>query len=102
MGDIKEAALRFIREYYAKHGKPSSVELMCREVEGLSRRKFYKIFRGGMAEACKQAGIPVPEERIKATAKARKVKAQMEFEKLEEEVEPEYEGHLKLIKRGTP
>lgn len=93
MDEIKETILNFMREYYVKHGKPPSVELMSREVEGLSRRKFYKIFRGGIAEACNLAGIPQPRERIKATAKARKEK------KAWKEKDKETEAKLKENRR---
>jgi len=74
LADTKEAVLSFIREHHVQHEKPPSLDLMCKKVEGLSRRKFYELFKGGVAEACRIAGVPEPEDRIKATAKAREEK----------------------------
>jgi len=71
---IKEATLAFFKTYYAEHGKPPSVKLAWTKVEGLTKRNFYVIFKGGQAEACTLSGIPVPKDRIKTTAKARKQK----------------------------
>lgn len=35
-----------------------SLKLICREIKGLSRRKFYEAFKGGVGEACKLSGVP--------------------------------------------
>lgn len=71
---IKETTLNFFKAYYEEHGKPPSVTLTCKEVEGLSRNKFYLTFKDGVAEVCKLTGVPEPEDRIKATTKAREEK----------------------------
>ena len=88
---VKEATLRFYRKYYAEQGDPPSVKLAWREVEGLTKRNFYVIFKGGQAEVCTLAGIPVPEDRIKTTSRAReeREKAQKPPGKLEEEIQAE-------------
>lgn len=41
-------------------------------LENVSKRKFYDVFPDGIGDACRQAGIDVPQERIKATTKARR------------------------------
>lgn len=66
--------MRFYKSYHAEHGKPPSVKRAWTEIEGLTKRNFYNIFKGGQAEACRLSGIPKPEDRIKATAKAREEK----------------------------
>jgi transcription elongation factor Elf1 len=71
---VKEATLRFYKAYYAEHRKPPSVKLAWTKVEGLTKRNFYVIFKGGQAEACRLSGIPVPEDRIRTTSKAREEK----------------------------
>ena len=38
--------------------------------KGLSRKRFYQLFLGGVSEAYRLAGIPVPKERLEQTAKA--------------------------------
>lgn len=88
---IKEATLNFFKTYYAEHGKPPSVKLAWTEVKGLTRRNFYEIFKGGVAEACRLSGIPVPEDRIKATSKARneREEAPRTSGKLDEEIQAE-------------
>lgn len=97
----KESTLRFYKSYHAEHERLPSVSLACREVEDLTRRKFYKIFEGGQAEVCRLAGIPAPEDRVKATAKAREEKkSQKTPEKMEEELEAdEEEARLEEAKR---
>ena len=69
--ESKQAALNFIKKYYEENKEPPSLALLCREVKGLSRRGFYEAFHG-VGEACKLAGVPVPEARIAATRKALK------------------------------
>ena len=53
MSGVREAVLSYIKAYYDKMGKAPSVNRICEEVEGLHRRKFYNLFRGGIGEACR-------------------------------------------------
>jgi sulfur relay (sulfurtransferase) DsrC/TusE family protein len=54
------AAISFLQEYYGKHKKiPSTATLF----KSFNKTKFYEVFPQGLAQACKAAGIPVPEER---------------------------------------
>jgi hypothetical protein len=99
---IKEATLSFYKAYHAEHGKAPSVKLAWSEVEGLTKRNFYdEIFKGGQAEACRLSGIPVPEDRIEATSRAREEREEAPRTpgKLEEEVQAdEAEAALKVEK----
>lgn len=72
MDESKRATLDFIKSHYDDKGEPPSVTLLCKEIEGLSRRKFYEFFKGGVGEACKLAGVPAPKARIASTNKALK------------------------------
>ena len=70
------------------------MELAWTTVEGLTKRNYYAdIFKGGQAEACRLSGIPEPEDRIKATAKARNAKDKPPETpaRLEEEVQADEE-----------
>lgn len=69
--ELKKACLDFIKRYYSEKGEAPPVKVMCEEVEGLSRRKFYEFYEGGAAEACKLAGIPVDQKRVNSTKRAR-------------------------------
>lgn len=71
---IKEATLAFFKAYYAEHGKIPSVKLACKKIEGLYRNLFYLVFKDSVAEACRLSGIPEPEDRIRATTRAREKK----------------------------
>ena len=68
--DIQEAVLDFIKATYDSQGSIPSVRSTCDEVEGMSRRRFYEVFEGGLSEACRLAGVPEPKERIAATKRA--------------------------------
>lgn len=72
MSEVKKSILGFVRSYNEVNGKPPSLKVISQGVEGVSKRRFYALFPGGMGEACRLAGIPVPKDRIKATKKARK------------------------------
>jgi len=68
--ELRKVVLYFVKNQYELGGKAPSIRAICREVDGVSVRKFYKLFSGGLDEACMKAGIPTPSERIKATRKA--------------------------------
>lgn len=71
MPELKKQILVHIKKHHDENGKVPSLEVICKEVEGCNKTKFYKRFTG-IAEACRLAGVPAPESRIKATKKARK------------------------------
>jgi tRNA 2-thiouridine synthesizing protein E len=55
------AVVRFIREFYLKHGNAPMVRLLC-QATNLNLRTIYKLFAAGPAKgACKIAGLPKPE-----------------------------------------
>ena len=68
--DVKEATLEFLAKYYKENGVAPSIRKICDGVPGISNRKFYENFQGGIIEACKLANIPEPKERMKYTSKA--------------------------------
>jgi len=74
MSEVKKAIMSFIKSHHDINGKPPSLKTIRERVEGASTRRFYSLFPGGMAEACRLSGIPVPKDRIKATKKARKTR----------------------------
>jgi len=68
--DIKEATVDFIAKYYKEKGVAPSIRNICDVVPRLSNRKFYRLFKGGIAEACKLAGVSIPHDRIDLTSRA--------------------------------
>lgn len=68
--ELRKAVLNFVKNHHESSGKAPSIRAICSEVDGVSVRKFYKLFPGGIGEVCKKAGVPVPEQRIRATRKA--------------------------------
>lgn len=68
--ELIKAVLNFIKNHHESDGKAPSIRAICREVDGVSVRKFYKLFPGGISEVCTKAGVPVPKQRIRATRKA--------------------------------
>lgn len=70
MSDLKDQILSFIKDYNLKEGKPPSIKTISKKVKGVTVRQFYKIFPGGIKEACSEAGIQAPSENIKSTQKA--------------------------------
>ncbi len=68
--ELRKVVLNFVKNHHESGGKAPSIRAICREVDGISVRKFYKLFPGGISEVCKKAGIPVPKQRITATRKA--------------------------------
>lgn len=65
-GDI----LQFIESFYEESGEAPSVSEICRRIDGVYREKFYQLFKGRISEACRAAGVPVPDDRVKSTEKA--------------------------------
>ena len=70
---LKKQVLTFIGKYHGQHGKVPSIKTVKSQFK-ISNARFYQIFPG-LAEACQQAGCPIPKGRIKQTLNAkRKVK----------------------------
>jgi len=74
ISDIKEATVEFVVNYYDEKGVTPSIRKICDGVPGLSNRKFYEEFEGGITEICKLADVPEPRDRMKFTSKASKEK----------------------------
>jgi len=70
--EFKEAIIQYVREHYEHYREAPSLGEIIRHFEGekLSFSRFYKVFPKGMSEVCTLAGVPVPTERMKRTAKA--------------------------------
>lgn len=73
--EVKNAILSFIQSYYAKNKTAPSIGLIADKfkAKGVNRYTFYTLFSGGLPQACKAAGVSVPE-RVKQTQKALKVR----------------------------
>jgi len=72
MSETKRSILSFIKTYHETHGNAPSLRRIYESLENVSKRKFYDVFPDGIGDACRQAGIDIPQERIKATTKARR------------------------------
>ena len=73
--ELKRAIIEFTKKYYKRYKKGPSVRTILKKFKGERRiqERFYHIF-GGIANACKQAEIPISEEQIKQTRKALKTR----------------------------
>jgi hypothetical protein len=66
---LRREVVHFVWGSYTEYGIISTVRdvLSC---FGISRDVFYDAFPGGMRQACQEAGVPIPEERYRAVARA--------------------------------
>jgi len=65
--NFKDRVIEYFKKYHKQHKKvPPTRQVFKR----FSKAKFYHAFPKGVAEACKLAGIPVPEAHIERTEKA--------------------------------
>lgn len=69
---FNDAVIEYFKKYYKQHKKTPPTRQIFKH---FSKAKFYQTFPKGVAEVCKLAGIPVPEERLKRTQKARQATA---------------------------
>lgn len=67
--ETKKEILDFIKKYYETRGNQPSSKVIIKE-GGVSKNKFYEEF-GSVANAWKQAGIPVDQRMFNQTKKAR-------------------------------
>jgi hypothetical protein len=66
---LRREVVDFVSRTYAEMGFVPTVRDLLRRF-GRSRDAFYGVFPGGMREICREAGVPIPEERYRAVAKA--------------------------------
>ena len=66
---LRREIVEFVRGAYANDGTVETVRDLLNYF-WLSRYAIYHAFPGGMREICREAGVPVPEERYRATAAA--------------------------------
>ena len=93
---FKDQVIQYFQKYYAKRKKvPSSRDLF----KSFNKTKFYEVFPQGLAQACKAAGIPVPEERLKQTRKAREIAKKKRLGETDTS-ETEQQGHLEVFKQS--
>lgn len=78
MLDRRVEILKYFKDEYTKTRQTPTVRSMCRRF-GLNNKKFYEVFSEGIAELCKETGIPIPEAKYKRIEKA--AAAKMEIKK---------------------
>ena len=76
----KEKIINYIQNYSKTNGNPPTIKSICDNIPEINRSNFYKIFPEGLGEACIIAKIPVPEKRIKSTAKANRSRKTQKLE----------------------
>lgn len=99
----EEQVLEFVGRYHGEKGVPPSLADIHRHL-GISMRRLYDKFPGGIAEICQLANVPVPEKRLGMVEKA--VKARTEKEEVVE-VEELPNGQIaartfELFEEGVP
>ena len=84
---FKDAVLDYFKKYYKRHKKAPSTRQIFK-VKHFSKTKFYQTFPNGLAEACKLAGIPVPEASIKRMKRALQASEKKRVREIEKEATP--------------
>ncbi len=64
----------FIQKYSKKENRAPTIREISAKIKGVNRSNFYKYFPKGIAEACKAAGVSIPEKRTQVTRKASKAR----------------------------
>jgi hypothetical protein len=72
--NLKEEILDFIKKYSNKEGKSPPIREISDKIKGVNRSNFYQFYPGGIAEACKAAGVTRPTKRMKDTSTASKAR----------------------------
>lgn len=75
---VRNEIVLYAEWYYAQHKSAASVRIITKKFK-LSKAGFYGLFPKGMAELCRQAGIPVESiaDRLEHTAGAQKARERM-------------------------
>jgi hypothetical protein len=60
---MKRAIIQYLGPYHREHGETPSVRTIAQHFR-ISTATLYRLFPGGIAEACHHADVPVPERRI--------------------------------------
>lgn len=70
--ELRQAILQYFEECCERGEEAPSLRKTFKRFrkEKLNNVHFYKLFPGGLAEACKLAGVPVPKKRISRVRKA--------------------------------
>lgn len=76
--ELREEVVAFIKQYFKKEGKVPTIKEIVKEIKGVNTSNFYIFFPGRLAEACEEAGVPVPESRLKKTQKAHETRMKSE------------------------
>src|SRR4030042_2261793 len=104
MSDLRDQILIFMKDYNLKEGKPQSIKTISTKVKGATVRQFYKIFAGGIREACSEADIQAPSENIRSTQKALNARKEKQIRKdappPSEAVKPD--TYARARRRGCP
>jgi len=67
--EAKTAVLEFVKAQYESLQSVPSIGSIVKKLK-LSRVRLYKLFPGGLAQICREAGVPVPTERSRAVEAA--------------------------------
>lgn len=70
--ELRQAILQYFKEFCERGEEVPSLRKMFKRFrkEKLNNTRFYMLFPGGLAEACRLAGVPVPKKRIRRVRKA--------------------------------
>jgi hypothetical protein len=72
---LRPAIVQYISEYHRVNGQAPSVRTIARQFH-ISTATFYRLFPDRIAEACRLADVPVPDERIRQAHAANTTRAQ--------------------------
>lgn len=75
----REAVLRFIENYYERHGKAPSIRVIANNVHDVNKTNFYDYFSGGINEALNTLGIEGFIEKPVKAMEARKAKTDSDY-----------------------
>jgi hypothetical protein len=79
--ELREKVLSYVKDFYESEERAPTIRMISENIEGITRSSFYKYFNG-IGELCEEAGIDIPNNRLKRTKKAsstRKRKSESPF-----------------------
>lgn len=72
--DLRERVLEFVRHAFRVENQVPTIRKIADGIEGVDRSNIYVLFPQGIKQISKEAGVDVPNKRMKVTAKASKAR----------------------------
>jgi len=67
--ELREKVLSYVKDVYEKEERTPTIREISEKIEGITRSNIYRLFKG-IGQICEEAGIEIPNSRMKLTKKA--------------------------------